>query len=97
MTQSSKHDGICVKIPPELPIDPDLWRAVACQMELSPQHAHVVELILRGLSDKQITEAMGIHQSTLRTYLERIAARTGATGRVGILRMVLAVSHRVRQ
>ena len=97
MTEASKRNGAILKNVPELPIAADLWLAVAREMELSPQHAHVVELVLRGLSDKQITEAMGIHQSTLRTYFERISARSGANGRVGILRMVLALSHKVRR
>jgi len=81
---------------PPLPIDADLWDAVARAMELSPQHTRVVELVLRGLCDKQIAGVMHIHKSTLRTYLERIFSRIGAHGRVAILREVLALSHQVK-
>ena len=81
---------------PPLPIEPGLWRAVADALNLSPQHTRVVELVLRGMCDKQIAAAMRIHKSTLRTYFDRIHLRTGAHGRVGIMQKVLAVSHQVR-
>ena len=85
------------KFLPPLPIDADLWQAVASFLKLSPQHARLVELILRGLNDKEMADAMGIHKSTLRTYFDRIAVRTGARGRTAILRKVLSVSHQVER
>lgn len=80
---------------PPLPISEVLLKKVVDAMQLSPQHARVVELVLRGLCDKQISEIMGIHKSTLRTYFDRIAARTGAMGRIAIFQKVLAVSHQI--
>jgi DNA-binding NarL/FixJ family response regulator len=62
-------------------------------MKLSGQHAVIVEYVLRGMSDKQIETAMGICHSTLRTYFDRIAFRSGMRGRSAILRRVLAVSQ----
>ena len=81
---------------PPLPIELALWRAVAVSLGLSPQHTRVVELVLRGMCDKQIADAMGIHKSTLRTYFDRIAVRIGCHGRIGIMQKVLTVSHQVR-
>ena len=80
---------------PPLPISEPLWQAVAQDLALSPQHTRIVELVLRGMCDKQIAETLGISKSTLRTHWERIALRTGAKGRTAVLRMVLSVSHRV--
>lgn len=80
---------------PPLPISEQLWQQVAEAMQLSPQYTKVVELVLRGLCDKQIAEAMGIHKSTLRSYFERIALRTGANGRNAIWSKVLTLSHQV--
>lgn len=80
---------------PPLPIDDALWHVVADTLKLSSQHAKVVELVLRGLCDKQIAAHMGISKSTLRTYLDRIALRVGASGRLAIMRKILTVSHQV--
>lgn len=82
---------------PSLPISDKLWLAVAKAMQLSPQHARVVELVLRGLGDKQIVNIMHISKSTLRTHLDRIAIRIGAKGRMAILRTVMKVSHEVER
>lgn len=65
-------------------------------MELSPQQAKVVELVLRGAAHKEITAALGITVPTLKTYLERIGARTGTRGKMQLAMHVLAVSHQVR-
>ena len=81
---------------PPLPIDDQLWQAVMEELQLSQQHAKIVDLILRGLSDKEITQIMGIHRSTLRAYFARIAIRTGANGRIAIMQKVLTVSHKIR-
>jgi len=80
---------------PPLPIPDDLWRRVAASMKLSRQHALVVENVLRGMSDKQIESVMEIRRSTLRTYFERIAYRTGLRGRSAILRHILTLSHQI--
>ena len=65
-------------------------------MHLSEQLARVVELILRGLSNKDIAQAMHVEECTLDTYMDRIGTRIGARGRNGILRQVLKVSHELR-
>jgi DNA-binding CsgD family transcriptional regulator len=80
---------------PPLPIDAGLWEAVAKAMRLSPQLARAVELVLRDMSDEQIARAMDISESTLRTYFDRIALRTGARRRSGIFRTVLSISHQI--
>ena len=80
---------------PPLPLDDGHWQAIVQAMQLSPQQARIVELVLRGMCDKQIAAAMGISEPTIRTYLQRISARTRAHGRMGLAMRVLAVSHQV--
>jgi DNA-binding NarL/FixJ family response regulator len=77
-------------------LDVKLWHQVANSLHLSPQHTRLVELLLRGLCNKQIATSMGISESTLETYLNRIAAYTGARSRVAIVCLVLRVSHELR-
>lgn len=82
---------------PPLPIEPALWQAVAAALKLSPQLARVTECVVRGMCDKQIAAALGISESTLRSHFDRVFMRTGARGRMAIMRKVLAVSHEVTQ
>ena len=82
-----------------LPLEPE-WtelraEALAAIGTLSPKQAQVVELVLRGLCDKQIAQTMGIGEPTVRTYLDRISARTRTHGRMELAMKVLAVSHEV--
>lgn len=65
-------------------------------MQLSEKLSLAVELLLRGLCNKQIAQEMGIEECTLDTYFARIGARTGAYGRTAIFRHVLKVSHDIR-
>jgi len=80
---------------PPIPLKDDHWQAIVRAMRLSPQQARVVEFVLRGMCDKQITAVMGIKEPTLRTYLSRIFARTRTGGRMELAMRVLEVSHKV--
>lgn len=81
----AKPDGL-----PPLPITAHQWRLVAAELRLSPQQARIVELILRGLSDRQIAAHLGLRVPTIRTYLARIFARLNVGGRTAIVLRVLA-------
>ena len=93
--QSNSTSGQSKRSAPPLPIDGDHWQAIVEVLELSPQQAKVVELTLRGMSDKEIATALGISEPTLRTYMSRISARTRTRGRMELAMRVLAVSHEV--
>jgi len=80
---------------PPLPLDADHWQAVFEAMRLSPQQARIVELILRSAGYKEISAALGIAEPTLKTYLQRVFARTGTCGRMQLAMHALAVSHEV--
>jgi DNA-binding NarL/FixJ family response regulator len=80
---------------PPLPLAADHWQKVVDALEISPQQARIVELVVRGLCDKQIATVMGIGEPTIRTYLSRVFARTGTHGRMGLALRVLEVSHQV--
>jgi DNA-binding NarL/FixJ family response regulator len=62
---------------PPLPYSAAQWQLLVRNMELSGQQAEVVEWILRGACRKQIATAMGIEQTTIKSYLDRVFARTG--------------------
>jgi DNA-binding NarL/FixJ family response regulator len=64
-------------------------------MQLSQRQARVVELLLRGMSEKQIAADLGIKKTTVREYLDRISVRTRTRGRMELAMHVLAVSHEV--
>ena len=80
---------------PLLPIETEHWLAIVRSMQLSPQQARIVELVLRGMCLKQIAEAMSIGQPTVRTYLDRVFDRTGTRGRMELALHVLGISHQI--
>jgi DNA-binding NarL/FixJ family response regulator len=80
---------------PPFPLTVDHWQRIVDALEFSPQQARIVELVLRGLCDKQIAAVMGIGEPTIRTYLSRIFARTETHGRMQLALRVLDISHQV--
>ena len=93
VTRSKNSHSTGTEAFPLLPIETAHWLAIVHAMQLSPQQARIVELLLRGMCLKQIAEAMGIGQPTVRTYLDRIFARTGTHGRMELAMHVLGISH----
>ena len=87
---------IQVNVGQALPLSPDHLAAVFEHMELSPQQAKVVELMLLDYSNKQIAREMGIAEPTIKGYQQRIKFYTGACGRMQLAMHVLAVSHEVK-
>jgi len=97
MARTTKITADYLKTFPPLPLDDGHWQAIVRAMQLSPQQARIVELVLRGLCDKQIAAVMGIGEPTIRTYLQRISERTQTRGRMELAMRVLAVSHQVNR
>lgn len=52
---------------------------------LTPRQQEVARLVLRGLTDAQIADALGVSPYTVRTHLERIFERTGSATRVELV------------
>lgn len=78
---------------PPLPFGERVWRGVLDTLAPAPQEARVLELVMRGLRDKQLAEAMGIGLPTVRTYLTRMYRRVGVADRVELILRVVAISH----
>lgn len=85
---------IAVK-PPPLPFDERRWPVVVASLGLAPQQARVVELVVRGLRDKQIAETMAIGVPTVRTYMARVFDRAGVEDRVELILRVVALANGV--
>lgn len=81
-----------IRSPASMPLDPATWEDVVTALELSPQQARIVELILCGAGDKQVSRQLGLSVDTVRTYLKRIGARLGVSGRVELVVRVFATA-----
>lgn len=60
------------------------WREIVFALALSPRQAQIVGLILQGCRDKEISAALGISKSTVRTHLAETKARLRAEDRIGM-------------
>ena len=58
------------------------WNAVASELKLSPQQRRIVELILHGMEDAEISVQLGVAVPTIRTHLQRVFARTATENRL---------------
>lgn len=82
---------------PPLPLTPDHWQAIVQTIGLSPRQAHIIELMLRDLTDQQIALVLGISESTIETHKLRIRNRTGSSSRVRLAMLVLEIALRAPQ
>jgi DNA-binding NarL/FixJ family response regulator len=80
---------------PPAPLDHQQWADVSCRLGLSPQQTRVVELVLDDKSTCQIARNLGVRETTIKTYLERIAARTHTRGRMQLAMHVWKMSQNI--
>ncbi len=57
--------------------------------QLTPRETTVVELLLKGVTNKEIAQAMGISEQTAKEHIKHIMRKTKTTTRTGIV-MVIA-------
>jgi DNA-binding NarL/FixJ family response regulator len=55
---------------------------------LSPRHREVVDLVAKGLSNKEIAGELGLSRRTVSTHLERLYRRHGFHSRVEVIRLL---------
>lgn len=75
------------------PFAPEQWARAVRLLNLPPQQAKVVRLILCGMRDKQIAAELGVGFATVRTYLGRIFQRMGVRDRVELVLRVVAAAQ----
>lgn len=56
--------------------------------QLSIREAEVAALVLQGQSNRQIAEALGLSEATVKTYVRRVFVKTGTSHRLGLLRQI---------
>lgn len=91
---SDLASGILNAAPP-LPLTTTHWQAIVKTIGLSPRQAHIIELMLRDLTDQQIALVLGISKSTIETHKRRIHQHTSTRGRMALARLVLQVAIQV--
>ncbi|MCG8448116.1 MAG: helix-turn-helix transcriptional regulator [Pirellulales bacterium] len=92
MSNSSFSSGTSPDLPP-LPMERAVWQKVTDRLVLSPQQTRIVELILRGLQDKEIASILNLKVPTVRDYLRRIFDRTGTTSRLALVLHIFALAQ----
>jgi pSer/pThr/pTyr-binding forkhead associated (FHA) protein len=64
-------------------------RALAKTPELSGRERQILALVARGLTDREIGEALFISSSTVRSHLDRIGKKTGLRRRAELTRLAV--------
>lgn len=77
-----------------LPLAAVHWTAVAQALALSPQQTRILELVLRGMKDKEIADELRLTVPTVRTYLSRIFGKLKVNDRVGLILHVFSLAQR---
>ncbi len=66
---------------------------IAEQFRLSPREREVVELLLDGLTNREIARRMKISANTVKTFLRVAMIKTGASTRSGIVAKITATQE----
>lgn len=61
------------------------WNQLSDKLGLSPRQSQVANLLLMGLSDKQIASKLDISTHTLRTYLDRMFTKMSVGDRCELI------------
>ena len=67
-----------------------LKRQIWKEFELTERQSQTVELLLQGMTTKEIAQSMNISSNTVKTYLRLIMAKMRVTTRAGIVGKILA-------
>lgn len=85
-----------LRSPSELfPFEREVWTHTLLRLQLSPQHARVLECLFHGMGDKQIAAEMNLSIETVRTYLRRMSRQFGVQGRTELMLTAVAVAQQV--
>jgi DNA-binding NarL/FixJ family response regulator len=71
------------------------WDHLAEQFALPPRQQEIVQLLFRGLGDKQMATKLGIALPTVRTHMGRLFAKLGARDRSEVLLRMFLESRRL--
>lgn len=66
-------------------MEPDCIPAIK---PLSPRECQVIQLLISGLTQKEIAREMGISPRTVHCYLERVRGKTGKTTMISAIAFV---------
>jgi DNA-binding NarL/FixJ family response regulator len=71
----------------------DEWLRVVKKLSLAPRQAWIVALLLDGVDYPAMARVMGISESTVRTYLDRIKSRNDLPDRTALMVKVFKASR----
>lgn len=69
----------------------DAWQHIVAELQLSPQQARIVALILQGKQDKEIAAELNLNRYTIRTYLRRVFDRAELEDRMALVLRIFAL------
>jgi DNA-binding NarL/FixJ family response regulator len=74
-------------------LSPDEWQDVVRHLQLPPQQARVVAMVLHGQRNKQIARSLSLRETTVRTYMGRIFESLQVNDRTELVLRIFALCH----
>ena len=74
--------------PPALTQEQGLSAAFIEKYEITPRECEVIEAVLQGKTDKEISVKLNIAVNTVQVHLKRVYRKTGAAGRFALSALV---------
>lgn len=71
-------------------LDDRHWSYIQRRYHISPRELEVAKLVCHGLSNKEIAEALGIRQGTVKTHIKNIYRRIHVKNKVALLLRFMA-------
>jgi DNA-binding CsgD family transcriptional regulator len=79
--------------PPVWTSEQGLSGAFITQYEITPREHEVIEAMLQGKTDKEISTNLNIAVNTVQVHLKRVYRKTGASGRFALAALVRGIHH----
>ena len=69
--------------------EPDVQHPALKEEELTPKESEIMDLVAKGLQNKEIADQLHLSESTIKTYLYRIYQKLGVKNRYAAMQKLM--------
>ena len=90
VAQQVRNIGSPYERPKVILLDDRHWSYIQRRYHISPRELEVAKLVCHGLSNREIADALGIRQGTVKTHIKNIYRRIHVKNKVALLLRFMA-------